>query len=417
MGEGFREYLEYWGLERPAFSLAPCPDTVFLSRQHAECLIRLKYSILSRKGGALLISEHAGDGKTAILGRLCRDLREELEENVHVAFIDHPTLTPIQMLQEISRQIGIEKPYRTKVRVLSALRERLTHLHEQGARCVVIVDEGQMLVQMPDLLQELRILLNFCLDDAFLLSFIFSGQRPLESILRASPEFWQRLPVRIFLGNLDLADTKHLIAHRLRVAGLPAERELFTRDAYERIYSFSEGCPRVICSISDLALVVGRSAGVRQIDVAEVVQAHADMEKHSSEAFHYYHFLSRGAEAKRTAVKAARRSRVEAAALRGGDAVPDEPVRARGTSPAHDLASPPSTPAAPRAPALGKAVQPPRVPRNSASGEVDGGGKAPGRTQVRDRLLSVLLRDQRRQVWRKRYLLSLGRFSGRFGPK
>jgi type II secretory pathway predicted ATPase ExeA len=74
MGEGFQEYLEYWGLERPAFSLAPCPDTLFLSRQHAECLIRLKYSILSRKGGALLISEHAGDGKTAILGRLSRRL-------------------------------------------------------------------------------------------------------------------------------------------------------------------------------------------------------------------------------------------------------------------------------------------------------------------------------------------------------
>ncbi len=326
MSDGFQEYVRYWGLERPAFSLAPCPGNLFLSRQHGECLIRLKYTILSAKGGGLLVSESAGDGKTTVLGRLMRDLEEELEEKVHIAFIDHPTLTPVQMLQEISRQIGIEKPYKTKVRALSALRNRLTQLHERGERCVVIVDEGQMLVHRPDLLQELRILLNFCVDDAFLLSFVLSGQRPLEPVLRASPEFWQRLPIRIFLGNLDLADTRRLIAHRLRVAGLPPERELFTPAAYERIYAFSEGVPRVICAIADLALVVGRSAGVRQIDVPQVAQAHADMEKHSSESFHYYHFLSSKSEAKRDAAEAAAHTRWDAKPI-PGDGAGEEPLR------------------------------------------------------------------------------------------
>ena len=293
------DYIEYWGLSQVPFSLAPCPEHMFESKQHRECLLRLKFAILAGKGGALLISENAGDGKTTVLRRLCLDLEREFGGKAHIAFIDHPTLTPFQMLEEMSRQLGVEEPSRNKVRALNQFREHLLALHRDGAKCVIIVDEGQMLEHRPDLLQELRILLNFCVSDAFLLSFILSGQRPLENVIRSMPEFWQRLPVRFFLGNMDFRDTRELIRHRLRISGLAEGREVFTRAAYEQIYKTSEGCPRVICSIADLALVVGRSLRVREIDAPEILQAAADMEKKASDSFHYYHFLRSATEAER----------------------------------------------------------------------------------------------------------------------
>ncbi len=126
------EYLEHWGLAKQPFSLAPCPKNLFMSKQHSECLLRLKYAVMAGKGGALLVSENAGDGKTTILRRLCNDLRQELKGRVRIAFIDHPPLTPVEILQEISRQIGIQRPFRSKVRALGALRDRLMKLHEQG---------------------------------------------------------------------------------------------------------------------------------------------------------------------------------------------------------------------------------------------------------------------------------------------
>jgi general secretion pathway protein A len=293
------DYIEYWGLTRAPFALAPCPQNLFFSKQHRECLLRLKFAILAGKGGALLISENAGDGKTTVLRRLVADLEAETDGRARSAFIDHPTLTPVQMIQEISRQMGVEKVARGKMNALNQFREQLTRLNDDGYRCVVIVDEGQMLEHRPDLLQELRILLNFCVSETFLLSFILSGQRPLEPCIRSMPEFWQRLPVRFFLGNLDFRDTRELIRHRLRVAGLEEGREVFTRAAYEQIYKNSEGCPRVICSIADLALVVGRSLRVREIDASEVLQASADMEKKSTDSFHYYHFLRSSTDAER----------------------------------------------------------------------------------------------------------------------
>lgn len=282
------EYLSYWGFTRSPFSLSPDPGMLFLSSQHREALLRLKYGVLSNKGGALLISDNAGNGKTSILRKLVEDLNVECDGKTKIAFIDHPTLTVNQMIAEIARQLGVARVRKEKIDNLNALRVKLVALHEDGMRTLVIVDEGQMLVHKPDILQELRILLNFCVSEAFLLSFIFSGQKPLEGAVRSMPEFWQRLPVRCFLRNVDLRDTGDLVRHRVRAAG-QAERELFTETAVEGIYRYSQGCPRVICAVADLALLVGHSLRSQRIDFIEVSQATSDMTR-SGEPFHYFSF-------------------------------------------------------------------------------------------------------------------------------
>jgi general secretion pathway protein A len=281
-------YLKYWGLRDPPFSLAPNPSMFYLSDQHRECLMRLRFAIHSGKGGALLISENAGDGKTTTLHLLMREMTEEHGDKLRIAFLDYPTMTPTQMIGEIGRQIGVQEIRGDKVEDINALRDLLKSNHIQGIHTLVIVDEGQMLADRPDLLQEFRILLNFTTEGEFLLSFILSGQAPLEPAVRAMPEFWQRLPVRFFLKNLHLKDTGGMIAHRIRLAG--GDRALFTETAVEGIYRYSGGCPRVICAVADLALVVGHSNRARQVDFNEVTQACSDME-HSGASYHYFNFL------------------------------------------------------------------------------------------------------------------------------
>ena len=283
------DYLGYWNLTRPPFALTPDPEMLYLSSQHSECLMRLKYAIFSQKGGALLVSDNAGNGKTSILARLRNDLSEYYGGRVRVVFIDHPTLTPIEMIGEIAHQLGAELHTQEKLRALNHLRDQLFTLYNENIKVVVIVDEGQMLKDRQDILGELRILLNFCVSDAFLLTFIFSGQKPLDSVLRDMPEFWQRLPVRFFLRNLDYKDTSELVRFRITRAG--GDPGIFTDDACEGIYKFSEGCPRVICSVADLCLVVGFAKGVRRIGFVEVSTACRDMET-SGDGFHYYAYIT-----------------------------------------------------------------------------------------------------------------------------
>jgi len=284
------EYLKYWGLSKPPFSLTPDPDMLYMSKQHQEGLIRLKYAVVSNKGGALLVSEHAGDGKTSLLARLRRELDHQYQGNCRIVFIDHPTLTANQMVCEIARQLGVRTNTTDKLILLNELRRFLLESHGRNEKCVVMLDEGQMLCHRPDLLQELRILLNFCVSDAFLLTFIFSGQKPLDEAIRAMPEFYQRLPVRFFLRNLNLDDTRELIRYRLHMAGNSPDREMFSEDGYSGIYNFSKGCPRIICSVADLALIIAHSRFASQVDFVSVSQACSDMNR-TNGAYHYFHFL------------------------------------------------------------------------------------------------------------------------------
>ena len=275
-------------MDKPPFSLTPDPNMLYLSGQHSECLMRLKYAIFSHKGGALLVSDTAGSGKTTVLARLKNDLNDYYAGRVRVVFIDHPTLAPIEMIGEISHQLGGEMQTSEKIRALNNLRDCLFTLYNENIKVVVIVDEGQMLKDRTDLLGELRILLNFCVADAFLLTFIFSGQKPLDTMLRDMPEFWQRLPVRFFLKNLDYNDSKSLIQFRLGKVGV--RDDIFAEEAFEGVYSYSDGCPRIICSLADLCLIIGFAKGARRIGFVEVTTACRDMES-SGDGFHYFAYL------------------------------------------------------------------------------------------------------------------------------
>jgi len=284
-------YLRYWGLKQYPFALAPDPSMIYMSKQHQECLVRLKFAVVSGKGGALLISENAGDGKTTLLNKFMQTIEEDVGSDVRIAFLDHPTLSVNEMLGEIARQFGVDEfDTSDKISILNNMRKKLTELNENNVKCIVVIDEGQMLAHNPEMLQELRILMNLVHNGNFLLSFILSGQKPLEPAIRNMPEFWQRLPVRFFLRNLDFADTKRLIAHRIRLSGGDSSK-IFSETALKGIYNFSEGCPRVILSISDLTLVIGHSMYSKKIDFAEVSEACGDMNK-GGESYHYFNYLN-----------------------------------------------------------------------------------------------------------------------------
>lgn len=71
-------------------------------------------------------------------------------------------------------------------------------------------------------------LLNFCADETILLSFTLSGPMALEGVIRGISEFVQRLPVRFYLGNLNLRDTRDRVRHQLEQAAVPDGREIFS---------------------------------------------------------------------------------------------------------------------------------------------------------------------------------------------
>jgi type II secretory pathway predicted ATPase ExeA len=267
------EYVEYWGLARHPFLMAPDSRMMCVTGQYYECLERVKYAINTSKGGVLIVSEDAGLGKTTLLLKLIDDMKEKYRDAFRYAYVDHPTLSASQMIAQITGEISGVQVGDDKLKNLNLLKEALIYVKEQGGKSIIIVDEGQLLCEAPDVLQELRILINLTYNNEYLHTFILSGQRALWYTVKNMPEFWQRLPVRFYFVPLKLDETKELVQHRLWKAGLEEGKEVFSVDALEIIHRYSRGSPRTVMALADLSLLVGYTNQAAKIGFKEVSKA------------------------------------------------------------------------------------------------------------------------------------------------
>jgi general secretion pathway protein A len=280
-----KEYLDYWGLKKDPFHLAPDNEMMYLGGQYYECYERLLYAVNTNKGGALLVSEEAGLGKSSILLKLVAEMRWDLGDEFRCAFIDYPTLTSAQLLSQIGSSLLLSEPHADKSVNLAKMKEQLTQLKMDGGKALIVIDEAHTLCNKPEVLQDMRMLLNLTHDKEYLLTLILSGQKPLWGAMKAVPEFWQRLPVKYYLQPLRLDETKNLVTCRLGKAGFDEDREIFSAEAFEILHRFARGLPRTIVALCDLSLLVGASYHAKQIGFKEISKAiHAMSGKGESES-------------------------------------------------------------------------------------------------------------------------------------
>jgi general secretion pathway protein A len=142
-----------------------------------------------------------------------------------------------------------------------------------------MIDEAQAISNM-DIFEELRLLLNFQLDNAFLLTIVLLGQPELKGIVSNLPQLMQRMAVRYHLIALTEIETREYIQHRLTVAG--AKKPIFDEEAYKEIYFCSMGIPRRINTICDLSLLIGFGNGVKSIDRKIILKVNEDIESTST---------------------------------------------------------------------------------------------------------------------------------------
>jgi type II secretory pathway predicted ATPase ExeA len=263
-------YEEYWGLTEPPFDNSPNPKFFYLSPEHEEALTRLMYAVRHRKGCAMLTGEY-GCGKTT----LSRALIQRLEsEHYEIGLLTNPSGSPVEFLNEILYQLGVETDEKSRPALLHRLNDVFFRNYREGRDSVLIVDEAQ-LVSDDAVFEELRLLMNFQTDDRFLITILLIGSTELTAKVRRLRHLDQRIAIRYHLNTLDDAHTGRYIAHRLRLAGRSSP--IFTEEAVRLIFDFTRGTPREINNLCDIALLVGYSKKVREIDDKLIAGAIRDM--------------------------------------------------------------------------------------------------------------------------------------------
>lgn len=265
-------YLEYWQLQEKPFENTPDPRFIYYSQQHKEALARLVYIVHEHKGAALLTGE-CGSGKTLISRVLWQELQQE--HLFQPVFILNPRLSGLEFIREIVHQLSGAESSQDKIELFHTLHKHLFVNRNNGKHSVIIIDEAQA-IQDRDIFEELRLLLNFQLDHAFLLTIILLGQPELRGMVANLPPLSQRMSVRYHLNSLNEGETKEYIECRLKIA--QAKRPIFEEAAFKEIYFYSTGIPRKINNICDLALLVGFGNGLGIIDAKTIISVSEELE-------------------------------------------------------------------------------------------------------------------------------------------
>ncbi len=263
-------YEAYWKLREKPFENTPDPRFIYYSRKHEEALSRMLYAIRERKSAAMLTGE-CGSGKTLLSRILLEELSSAQYQSV---LIFNPRVPAFEFIKEIASQLnGDMASLSSMTDVFHYFNEVLYRNENDNKRTVIVVDEAQALLE--DSFEELRLLLNFQLNDKVLLTIILLGQPELRRKIDNLPQFKERIAVRYNLTALSQEDTKKYIQHRLKVAG---SEEIFQDDTFSEVYRFSGGIPGRINNICDMALLVGYGEGADRIDKKTIEEVAKDLE-------------------------------------------------------------------------------------------------------------------------------------------
>ncbi|HUO58369.1 MAG TPA: AAA family ATPase [bacterium] len=246
-------YETFYGLKEPAFSNALDSRFYFESRQHSEALVRMLHTVETMKGLTVVLGD-IGTGKTTLARKALEMMERDPQYEPSLLVILHSDITAEWLLKKIAHHLGVENPADSKDQIVHQLTERILRINEEGRKAVVVIDEANM-IQKKGIFEEFRGLLNLEVPGRKLISFVFLGLPELEKNLALDPPLLQRVAMKIVLQSLSHGSTQQYIRHRLAVAGRAGD--IFTENAFQKIFGYSKGIPRLINTLCDNAMLEG----------------------------------------------------------------------------------------------------------------------------------------------------------------
>lgn len=239
-------YLELLELKEEPFSNSPDPEFFYESPQHLECLHRLEISIRLMRGLNVVLGE-VGAGKSTLARLLLRNLNKDEKVKTYLLLDPHFSSSKA-MLQVLYGQFVGEEPSAalTEWQLKEAVKNQLfkTAVEEDKLQ-VLLLDEGQKITHA--CLEVLRELLNYETNNTKLLQIVIFAQTEFSEMIRKYPNVADRINEYTTLGPLNYWQTRDLIRHRVKKAGIsPSRSELFTPLGYLAVHRLSGGYPRKV---------------------------------------------------------------------------------------------------------------------------------------------------------------------------
>lgn len=255
--------LEFLGLREQAFAPTADPAYFYATAEHKECLFRLWNSIDNRHGIAVVIGNY-GTGKTTLLRKLITGMNADKEQYcTAVIGSPIPSWTSFALLESIVAQFGLRPEEKSFVAYMEALNRFL--LSNRNRVCTLIIDDAQNLNKRGQI-ELLRLVQNLETQQHKLLNLVLFAQLEWVEVLRAAPNFAQRVNMNFTLHPISLEDMRNFIEYRLFQAGSrEGSGPEFDPLALRAIHAYAEGNPRVIVTLCRNALLVAAQLHTRKV--------------------------------------------------------------------------------------------------------------------------------------------------------
>jgi general secretion pathway protein A len=261
-------YEEFFHLSKAPFSMTPDPEFLFLAPTHREALAGLIFTVLGQRGTAVLTGE-VGTGKTTLLRKLIESVPAG---KVRFCSVFSTNVPPAEFFELILIGFGLPSAGAGKAQLLLRFWEFLMGCAEAGQIPVLLVDEAHKL--SAELLEEVRLLMNFETSDRKLLQVVLAGQNELRDLMRREDlrQLRQRVSVRLDIAPLQPAEVGQYMRHRWHQGGGNGNFP-FNPGAVDLVASWSHGIPRVMNAICDIALLRAYTAETASIGPETVREA------------------------------------------------------------------------------------------------------------------------------------------------
>ena len=259
-------FLEAFGLVRDPFLDTADPSFFYDTMPGAHGRHRLVECLQSGRGLAVLVGA-IGAGKTTLFNAAASELYAD-ERNLVGLILDPTFADEAELLASIADCFGFELEPDVSLRNMKDSLKRSLFEAASRRQPILLIDEAQLLPE--SMLETLRSLLNYQLDDRKLLAVALSGQMELADAIVRRPNFCDRVALWLELAPLRESESTGLIEHRLRQAGYAGGRSPFDDDALHALWLRSKGVPRRLITLAREALEVTAERAQRVVTLADV---------------------------------------------------------------------------------------------------------------------------------------------------
>ena len=263
-------FTTFYGMRMNPFDKELSSRHAYRTLDMAQMQGRLEH--LKDHPGIGMFTASPGMGKTFALRCFSDTLNPNL---VRLCYICLSTVSASEFYRQLCASLGLEDSSRKTV-MFQRIQEYLYSVYtSKNLHCMICLDEAQYLGG--DILRDLKMLCNFCMDSKNCFSLILLGQPALAGLMMRQPNeaLRQRICVHYSFAGISEEEARLYISNRMELSG--AAPGIFDESAVTTAYGSCNASLRMLNLILTKALTIGAQNEKQNIDSDIILAAVNDI--------------------------------------------------------------------------------------------------------------------------------------------